>query len=235
MEFNLIRFWYLSKRDFLINMKNDLVMLSLLAIISGLIFVMQSSPSFMPMIVVSIFIFLGFKLFTEYHKKTSKIQILQLPVSNLERFLSVFIRAFIYYPILIIVFMFLGNILVGSLLYILNIGVDLNLMLSNSLNLFEYLGRIMIKLYLFMGLLFFASIFYKKNAGIKIGLLFFGVIIFIVIMVGIIFKMMIVEGQVMPQINYMVSHYDIYENIIGVIMFLFFIGLSYLRLTEEQA
>jgi flagellar biosynthesis protein FliQ len=216
-------------------MKTDLVMLSLMAIISGMIFVMQSDPSFIPMIIVCLFLFLGFRIFTEYHKKERKIQILQLPVSNLERFLSVFLRAFIYFPLLLIVFMFLGNLLVGLLLYILQVNIDFDIIFSNSAKLFEYLGRLSIKLYLFMGVLFFGSIFYKKNAGIKIGLLFFGVVIFTAILVGIMISLMVVDGQHITQISDFVILSDFYESIIGIIIFLFFIGLSYLRLTEEQA
>lgn len=232
MEFNIIRFWNLCKRDFKINMKADLIMLSIMGLIGGVLYIRESS--FFPILMGCMFFFLGFRIFTEYTKKTSRSQILLLPVSNLERFLCVFVRAFIYYPIFLVVSLLLGTLIITSILFILRLPIDFYQVINNSLDIFYSFWRVFIMLYLLMAIFFFGSIFYKKNAGLKMGLFIFVAVIVFAIMSGIIFILIGYEN------NYMSNH-DLfspsayYDNIIGIFISLFFIGLSYLRLTEEQA
>ncbi|HBN06896.1 MAG TPA: hypothetical protein DD434_14100, partial [Bacteroidales bacterium] len=126
MELNLTRFWSLCKRDFKLNLKTDIFMLSVMGIISG--FFMVSSPSNSGFFTFLFLILLGFSIFKEYHKKTSKTNILMLPVSNLERYLSVFVRAFIYYPIVLSLFMLLGSIVFGILYLVIGVGFDFTLL-----------------------------------------------------------------------------------------------------------
>ncbi|MDD4002010.1 MAG: hypothetical protein PHU35_04395 [Bacteroidales bacterium] len=89
-------------------------------------------------------------------------------------------------------------------------------------------------LYLLMAIFFFGSIFYKKNAGLKMGLFIFVAVIVFAIMSGIIFILIGYENNYMSN-NDLFSPSAYYDNIIGIVISLFFIGLSYLRLTEEQA
>ena len=76
MEFNLIRFWSLCKRDFKLNLRTDIFMLSVMGIISG--FFVVSNPSNSGVFAFLFLILLGFAIFKEYHKKTSKTNILIL-------------------------------------------------------------------------------------------------------------------------------------------------------------
>ncbi len=232
MEFNIIRFWNLCKRDFKINMKTDLIMLPIMGLVGGVFSIEESS--FFPIIMGCMFFFLGFRIFNEYKNKKSRSQILLLPVSNLERFLSVFLRAFIYYPILLVVSLLLGTLIITPILYILRLPIDFNLVMNNSLDIFYCFWRVFIMFYLLMLLFFFGSIFYKKNAGFKMALLMFVVVIVFAIISGIIFKIIGYQNNYM-NMNDMVSPSVYYDSIVGIVIALFLIGLSYLRLTEEQA
>ena len=64
MEFNIIRFWNLCKRDFKINMKTDLIMLSIMGLVGGVLYIRESS--FFPILMGCMFFFLGFRIFNEY-------------------------------------------------------------------------------------------------------------------------------------------------------------------------
>lgn len=232
MEFNIIRFWNLCKRDFKINMKTDLIMLPVMGLIGGVISIAQSS--FFPIIMGCMFFFLGFRIFTEYKNKKTRSQILLMPVSNLERFLCVFVRAFVYYPIILIVSLLLGILIITSMSYVLKLPLDYNQVMSLSLGIFNCYWRVFIKLYLLMVIFFFGSIFYKKNAGLKMGLLIFLLVMSISMMVGIIFIIIGYQNNFMSNTDIFTPS-DYYESVLGIIISIFFIGLSYLRLTEEQA
>ena len=232
MEFNIIRFWNLCKRDFKINMKTDLIMFPIMGLGGSLFSIKELS--YFPIITGCMLFLLAFRIFTEYTKKTSRSQILLLPVSNLERFLSVFFRAFIYYPILLIVSLLLGTLIITSIFYILKYPVNFDQVMDLSLGIFYCFWRVFILFYLLMLLFFFGSIFYKKNAGIKMGLLIFIAIIILAIMAVIIFKIIGYQNNYMNN-NDIFSPSVYYDSIIGIVISLFLIGLSYLRLTEEQA
>lgn len=232
MEFNIIRFWNLCKRDFKINIKRDLIMIPIMGLIGGIFFIQESS--FFGIMLGCILSFLGFRIFNEYKNKKSRSQILLLPVSNLERFLSVFLRAFIYFPILLLVSLLLGTLIIASMLYILKFPIDFNQVMNDSLGIFYCFWRVCIMFYSIMLLFFFGSIFYKKNAGIKMGLLMFVAVMIIAIIAIIIFKIIGYQNNYM-NMNDMVSPSVYYDSIIGIVIALFLIGLSYLRLTEEQA
>ena len=112
--------------------------------------------------------------------------------------------------------------------------VDFSFAMQKSLSIFTVFSHLVVKWYIFMAILFFGSIFYKKNAGIKMGLFGFGVIMLIALIMGIMF--LILGNNINWEID--LSTYDFsayYESIAGVLITLFFISLSYLRLTEEQA
>ncbi|MFA6200031.1 MAG: hypothetical protein WC679_06475 [Bacteroidales bacterium] len=213
-------------------MKTDLIMLPIMGLVGSLFFIQELS--YFAIIMGCMFFFLGFRIFNEYKNKKSRSQILLMPVSNLERFLSVFIRAFIYFPILLVVSLLLGTLIIASMFYILKFPVDFNQVINNSLDIFYCLWRVFIMFYSLMLLFFFGSIFYKKNAGIKMGLLMFVVVIVFAIISGIIFKIIGYQNNYM-NMNDMVSPSVYYDSIVGIVIALFLIALSYLRLTEEQA
>jgi hypothetical protein len=207
-------------------------MLPIMGLVGSLFFIQELS--YFAIIMGCMFFFLGFRIFNEYKNKKSRSQILLMPVSNLERFLSVFIRAFIYFPILLVVSLLLGTLIIASMFYILKFPVDFNQVINNSLDIFYCLWRVFIMFYSLMLLFFFGSIFYKKNAGIKMGLLMFVVVIVFAIISGIIFKIIGYQNNYM-NMNDMVSPSVYYDSIVGIVIALFLIALSYLRLTEEQA
>ena len=232
MEFNIIRFWNLCKRDFFLHLKSDSIIILIVGIIGGVVFMMEENYFYV--LFLAFALFLGFRIFLEYSKKTSRTEILLLPVSNFERFLCVFLRAFIYYPICMIVSILFGTLLVSSLLLAFGLPADFSMAMQKSLSIFEVISRIVGKWYIFMAILFFGSIFYKKNAGIKMGLLGFGVIMLIALIMGIIF--LIIGNNISWEIDLSTYNFSLYyESIAGALITVFFIALSYLRLTEEQA
>jgi len=232
MEFNIIRFWNLCKRDFFLHLKSDSIIILIVGIIGGIVFMMEENYFYV--LFLAFVLFLGFRIFLEYSKKTSRTQILLLPVSNFERFLCVFLRAFIYYPICMVVSILFGTLLVSSLFLAFGLPVDFSFAMQKSLSIFTVVSRIVGKWYIFMAILFFGSIFYKKNAGIKMGLFGFGVIMLIALIMGIMF--LILGNNISWEIDLSTYNFSVYyESIAGVLITLFFISLSYLRLTEEQA
>ena len=126
MELNLTRFWSLCKRDFKLNLRTDIFMLSVMGIISGVF--LPNIPGNLVSFAFFLIILLGFAIFKEYHKKTSRTNILMLPVSNLERYFSVFVRAFIYYPIVLSLFMLMGSFVFGILYLGIGVGFDFTLL-----------------------------------------------------------------------------------------------------------
>ena len=172
MEFNILRFWNLCKRDFFINLRADIIMLSIMGILGGLFFI--TNHNFSGLLFSYMIAFLGFRVFTEYSRKLSRSQILLLPVSNLERFINVFIRGFIFYPICVVIALLLGVFVIASFLSILRMPINFGNIMNESLSIFKVLYDIMVKYYALFFIFFFGSIFYKKYAGFKIGLLMFG-------------------------------------------------------------
>lgn len=232
MEFNILRFWNLCKRDFFINLRADIIMLSIMGILGGLFFI--TNHNFSGLLFSYMIAFLGFRVFTEYSRKLSRSQILLLPVSNLERFINVFIRGFIFYPICVVIALLLGVFVIASFLSILRTQFDFINIMNDSLSIFKDLFHIIVKYYSVYIIFFFGSIFYKRYAGFKMGLLMFGIAMFMGIIVGIIFLIMGFNYGWNNGFNNL-SMPTYIENIIDIITLLFFIGLSYLRLTEEQA
>lgn len=231
MEFNILRFWNLCKRDFFINLRADIIMLSIMGILGGLFFI--TSHNFSGLLFSYMIAFLGFRVFIEYSRKFSRSQILLLPVSNLERFISVFIRGFIFYPICVVFALLFGVFVIASLLSILRMPIDFGNLMNESSSIFKALFDIMVKYYALFMIIFFGSIFYKKYAVFKMGLLMSGIGTFMGIIMGIIFLIIgLNDGWNIGFNNLSMPTYI--ENIIDIITVLFFIGLSYLRLTEEQ-
>lgn len=232
MEFNILRFWNLCKRDFFINLRADIVMLSIMGILGGLFFI--TNHNFSGLLFSFMLAFLGFRVFTEYSRKLSRSQILLLPVSNLERFISVFIRGFIFYPICVVIALLLGVFVITSLLSILRMPIDFSNIMNDSLSIFKALFDVIVKYYAVFIIFFFGSIFYKRYAGFKMGLLLSGIAMFMGIIIGIIFMVIGLHNGWNIGMNGF-SFPDYIENLIDIITLLFFLGLSYLRLTEEQA
>ena len=232
MEFNILRFWNLCKRDFFINLKSDIIMISLMGIIGGLF--ASTGGAAKQLLLLFMFFLVGFRIFVEYSKKKSRSQILLLPVSNLERYLVVLFRAFIFYPLFMLISIIAGSFIVACLFSLLRVGFEISTRMNDSLTIFGTFLDLIVKYYAVGTLFFFGSIFYKKNAGFKMVLLIFGIVMFIAIIIGIIFMIigfhniwnMGMDGVSFP--NYI-------ENLIGIVLALFLLSLSYLRLTEEQA
>ncbi|MBP1644522.1 MAG: hypothetical protein H6Q16_97 [Bacteroidetes bacterium] len=231
MEFNLSRFWSLCKRDFKLNLKTDIFMLSVMGIISG-IFLPNNRGNFVSFAFFLI-ILLGFAIFKEYHKKTSKTNILMLPVSNLERYFSVFVRAFIYYPIVLSLFMLIGSFVFGILYLGIGVGFDFTLLPEFYVEIVKEWGESILETHFVFTLFFFGSIFYKKNAGLKVSLLISALsMIFFIFL--IIIKRMMPLNEFVYNINLITDISLPFERIIGVLVSAFLLWLSYLRITEEQ-
>jgi hypothetical protein len=232
MEFNILRFWNLCKRDFFINLKSDIIMISLMGIIGGLF---ASTDGAAKQLLFSFMFFLiGFRIFIEYSTKKSRSQILLLPVSNLERYLVVLFRAFLFYPLCMLISIIAGSFIIACLYSLLRVGFEISTRMNDSLTIFGTFLDLIVEYYAVGALFFFGSIFYKKYAGLKMGLLIFGIVMFIAIIIGIIF-MIIGFHNVwnMGMNDFSIPAYI--ENLIDVVVALFFFGLSYLRLTEEHA
>lgn len=231
MEFNLIRFWSLCKRDFKLNQRTDIFMLSVMGIISG--FFVVSNPSNSGVFAFLFLILLGFAIFKEYHKKTSKTNILMLPVSNLERFLSVFVRAFVYYPIVLSLFMILGSFMIGVLYSGIGVGFDFTLLPKFYVEIVKEWGESFLETHFVFSLFFFGSIFYKKNAGLKVTLLI-SAITMIAFIFFIIIKRILSLNEFIFNMNYLTDISLPFERVIGVVASIFLLWISYLRVTEEQ-
>ncbi|MPM01582.1 hypothetical protein SDC9_47822 [bioreactor metagenome] len=231
MEFNLIRFWSLCKRDFKLNLRTDIFMLSVMGIISG--FFLLNNRGGLTSFALFLLVLFGFAIFKEYHKKTSKTNILMLPVSNLERFLSVFVRAFIYYPIILSVFMILGSFMIGVLYSGIGVGFDFTLLPKFYVEIVKEWGESFLETHFVFSLFFFGSIFYKKNAGLKISLLLMGIIFSVFILFFIIAHYFFGAHEI-HNLKPMVELSDPIGIIIGIVVTIFLLWISYLRVTEEQ-
>ena len=231
MEFNLIRFWSLCKRDFKLNLKTDIMMLSVLGLLSG--FFLPDNRGGITSFSFLYLILLGFSIFKEYHKKTSRTNILMLPISNFERYLVVFVRAFIYYPIVLSLFMILGTLFFGILYSVIGVGFDFTLLPKFYVEIVkEGVESFLLTPFLYT-LLFFGSIFYKKNAGLKVTLLI-SAITMIAFIFFIIIKRILPLNEFIFNMNYLTDISLPFERVIGVVASIFLLWLSYLRVTEEQ-
>ena len=231
MEFNLIRFWSLCKRDFKLNLRTDIFMLSVMGIISG-VFLPNNRGNFLSFAFLLI-ILLGFAIFKEYHKKTSKTNILMLPVSNLERYFSVFVRAFIYYPIVLSLFMLMGSFVFGILYLGIGVGFDFTLLPEFYVEIVKEWGESFLETHFVFSLFFFGSIFYKKNAGLKVALLISAITMFVLIII-ISLRSMLSLNEYLFGIEFITSISHTLEIVIGVVASIFLLWISYLRVTEEQ-
>lgn len=232
MEFNILRFWNLCKRDFFIHLKSDILTISLMGIIGGAF--ASTGEGAKQLLLLFMFFLVGFRIFVEYSAKKSRSQILLLPVSNLERYLVVLFRAFIFYPLCMLISIMAGSFIVACLFALLRVGVDISTRMNDSLTIFGTFLDLIVKYYSIGTIFFFGSIFYKKYAGLKMGLLIFGIVMFVAIIIGIIFMIMGFNNNWYIGMNdFSIPTYI--ENLIDVGLVLFFLGLSYLRLTEEQA
>ncbi len=231
MEFNLIRFWSLCKRDFKLNLKTDIMMLSVLGLLSG--FFLPDNRGGITSFSFLYLILLGFSIFKEYHKKTSRTNILMLPISNFERYLVVFVRAFIYYPIVLSLFMILGTLFFGILYSVIGVGFDFTLLPKFYVEIVkEGVESFLLTPFLYT-LLFFGSIFYKKNAGLKVTLLI-SAITMIAFIFFIIIKRILPLNEFIFNMNYLTDISLPFERVIGVVASIFLLWISYLRVTEEQ-
>ncbi|MDR0972238.1 MAG: hypothetical protein LBM25_07635 [Bacteroidales bacterium] len=241
MEFNFLRFWNLLKRDFLLGYKKDIIVFAIFAFVNGIFFAQKFSYLGNMFIAIEMYVLLGFRIFMEYHKKLSRSNILLLPVSNLERYLSVFMRAFIYYPIMIIITIPIGAIIMKPILYLLTSDqtssiTDILFFAKDSivrgLNTFS-------TYYVFIFALFFGSIFYKKLAGLKFPLLMNVIMTFSAIVLKWLFIAFFGEwglfiiGISVDSTDFIINDAFIHTTLIVVSLILLF--LAYLRLTEEQA
>ncbi|MEA4966735.1 MAG: hypothetical protein VB048_01275 [Bacteroidaceae bacterium] len=231
MEFNLIRFWSLCKRDFKLNLRTDIFMLSVMGIISG--FFVVSNPSNSGVFAFLFLILLGFAIFKEYHKKTSRTNILMLPVSNLERYFSVFVRAFIYYPIVLSLFMLMGSFVFGILYLGIGVGFDFTLLPKFYVEIVKEGVESFLETHFVFSLFFFGSIFYKKNSGLKVSLLLMGIIFSVFILFFIIAHYFFGAHEI-HNLKPMVGLSDPIGIIIGIVITIFLLWISYLRVTEEQ-
>lgn len=231
MEFNLIRFWSLCKRDFKLNLKTDIFMLSVMGLVSG--FFMPNNCGGLNSFSFFLLVLFGFAIFKEYHKKTSKTNILMLPVSNLERYLSVFVRAFIYYPIALSLFMFMGSFVFGILYLGIGVGFDFTLLPKFYVEIVKEWGESFLKTNFVFTLFFFGSIFYKKNAGLKFSLLLMGIAFFVFILFFTIVHYLFGANEI-HNLYLMVKNYKILEISFGILVSIFLLWLAFLRVTEEQ-
>jgi len=207
-------------------------MISLMGIIGGLFASTEGASK--QLLCLFMFFLVGFRIFIEYSTKKSRSQILLLPVSNLERYLVVLFRAFIFYPIIMLISIIAGSFIIACLFSLLRVGFEISTRMNDSLTIFGTFVDLMVKYYAVGTLFFFGSIFYKKYAGLKMGLLIFGIAMFISIIIGIIFMVTSLHNGWDIGMNSLSSPNYI-ENLIDIVLALFFLGLSYLRLTEEQA
>lgn len=231
MEFNLIRFWSLCKRDFKLNLKTDIMMLSVLGLLSG--FFLPDNRGGITSFSFLYLILLGFSIFKEYHKKTSRTNILMLPISNFERYLVVFVRAFIYYPIVLSLFMILGTLFFGILYSVIGVGFDFTLLPKFYVEILKDWIDSIVHVHFVFALYFFGSIFYKKNAGLKFSLLLMGIIFSVFILFFIIAHYFFGALEI-HNLKPMVELSDPIGIIIGIVITIFLLWISYLRVTEEQ-
>lgn len=231
MEFNLIRFWSLCKRDFKLNLKTDIMMLSVLGLLSG--FFLPDNRGGITSFSFLYLILLGFSIFKEYHKKTSRTNILMLPISNFERYLVVFVRAFIYYPIVLSLFMILGTLFFGILYSVIGVGFDFTLLPKFYVEILKDWIDSIVHVHFVFALYFFGSIFYKKNAGLKFSLLLMGIIFSVFILFFIIAHYFFGAHEI-HNLKPMVGLSDPIGIIIGIVITIFLLWISYLRVTEEQ-
>lgn len=225
MELSLNRLVNLIKRDIGIYWQNYIKIL--LVIIAVHAFSNYTEFGFYWIIITAIF---AFKEYNDAAKQ--KIQIFTLPASNLEKYsYSLFITV-IFIPLIIISSMYIGLLL----RYVFDI-VVFGKEFSQALNLLPSIWEKIINQSIYyipiISILFFGNIYFKKQGALKLILYMFA-FFFIVTMINA-YVIYLLKGE---------SHYFITNNfillpeytkyIVSSIISIFFLLLSYLRITEKE-
>ena len=168
--------------------------------------------SFLNLIVYAVISVIAFKL---YKEKNTRIHTINLPASNLEKYISIFIINFLG-VILTIYGAFLLGYYLSLQIFPNQIGFPENIDYQFSL-------RSIISMLSTSAIMFYSSLFFKKNSFIFTW--------FVIFICGLIFTALIylIKGEIYYEYNY---YFDITLNTITTIGFLL---LTYLRLKEERA
>lgn len=168
--------------------------------------------SFLNLIVYAVISVIAFKL---YKDKNTRIHTINLPASNLEKYISIFIIHFLGVIITIYGAFYLGYCL-SLQIFPNQVGFPENIEYKFSL-------QSIISLLSISAIMFYGSLFFKKNS---IGFTFF-----VIFMCGLIFMALtyLINGKSSYVYNY---YFDVTLNSIITIGFLL---LTYLRLKEERA
>jgi hypothetical protein len=240
IEFNLNRFIALLKREFFVSQQKLLLGLIINMVFGGFIFLLPQSG--MTNIYFFALLFVASAMaFNLYIQKLSEEQQLLLPVSNFERFLAVFVRSFIAIPLMIIIALIPGVLIMGLLS---NILPDYIMPACSMQDIFDGIGRIFTAFwyifsnyYSIFALFFFGSIFYRRYSYFKMAILMFGIAVFTLILVALVFLIMsktFLTGNEAYHMSYYSHIVEIVGTIIGMLYSVFFVFLAYLRLTERE-
>lgn len=168
--------------------------------------------SFLNLIVYAVISVIAFKL---YKEKNTRIHTINLPASNLEKYISIFIINFLG-VILTIYGAFLLGYYLSLQIFPNQIGFPENIDYQFSL-------QSIISMLSTSAIMFYGSLFFKKNSFIFTW--------FVIFICGLIFTALIylIKGEIYYEYNY---YFDVTLNSIITIGFLL---LTYLRLKEERA
>ena len=225
MELSLNRLVNLIKRDIGIYWQTYIKMFLAFIAIQTLVNWMSFGNNWMIMVM--------FYAFIEYNDTAqSKIGIFTLAASNLEKFLNGLFITFIFFPILILASMHIG-ILIRYIFDIALFGQGSSQVLENIPMIWGKMNQQLIAFIPIISIMFFGNIYFKKRGSMTI-LLSLVAYAFIITMINA-YVIYLLKGE---------SHYFITNNfillpeytkyIVSSIISIFFLLLSYLRITEKE-
>ena len=226
MELNINRLINLIKRDIVIHCK------SYLPIVLGFT-VLYAFSNFMSFGIFWMIMVLAYA-FKEYNNTSNlRVQIMTLPASNIEKYLSSFFISFVFFPLIII-----SSMTIGLLLGYLVEGIVFGNGFTQAPNIFPYTWEMIGKQALinipFISILFFGNIYFDKQGGIKI-LGFIIAFLFVVVMVDAYILKLITGGSGYSFVSRPnMESFEYIKYIVSTGISAFFLFLSYLSLTEKE-
>lgn len=225
MELNLNRIINLIKRDIGIYWQTYLK--AMLAIIS--VQAIANNTDFELYWFIMAFTF----AFKEYNNSTKlRIQITNLPASNLEKYLYSFFIIFLLFPLIILISMY-GGLLLRYFLDVIVFGLTFTQTIDLTPRIWSSMTSQILIYAPMVSIFFFGNIYFNKQGGLKMifYIIAFSLLVFVInaiilyFITGGLSHSFIIQGSSIPKfVKYIVSF-----GITG-----FFIILAYLSLTEKE-
>lgn len=240
----------LLKRYFIESRKKDLTTALLVILITAfLTFISVSDSDGGGLLVIVLYIMAliyAAKVFRVFQPAGRAIHYLTLPASSLEKTIANGILVFIYYNLLLIVSLLLGYVIGGLLQELLSYflckysNAHLDCSYSYQFHMPFSVHNIIV-LIVFESIFMFGSVYFKTHSFIKTALILFGFLFFLFVIDGVIMGSYLMRIQgISPrfvediQNSFIIVHGELIENILSVLIFLFFGFMTWLRLRETE-